>query len=346
MSATRIRTLVVDDSALMRKLITDLISGDSSIEIVGIAKDGKVGSDMALELKPDVVITDMVMPDFDGMYLVKSVMDKRPTPIIVLSSLDKTNSRIFDALQYGAFEFIDKPTGNDERNTFNDPLIKLIREASLTDTNLLKARQLTHKNTHTHTFTSQLNYDVVVIGASTGGPGAIEMIINNLPSNFQIPVLIGQHMPSRFLETFSERLNENSPLPVKLARRGETLKGGVIYVANGESNTCIEKHMITGLPMVTSTSRKFDEFNFPSIDCLFESVADTYGHRSIGVILTGMGKDGTRGLSKIRSKGGYTIAQDEDSSVVYGMPKAAFEFGAVKQVVPLGQISGFIVSCL
>lgn len=346
MPANRIRTLIVDDSALMRKLITDLISADTSIEIIGTAKDGKVGSDMALELKPDVVITDMVMPEFDGMYLVKSVMDKRPMPIIVLSSLDKTNSRIFDALQYGAFEFIDKPNGADGRNAFNDPLIKLIREASLTDTNLLKARQLTHKNTHTHTFTQQLNYDIVVIGASTGGPGAVELIINNLPRNLQVPVVIGQHMPPRFLETFSERLNENSPLPVKLARRGEVLKAGVIYVANGESNTCVEKNMITGAPMITSTSRKFEEFNFPSIDCLFESVADTYAERSIGVILTGMGKDGMLGLSKIKSKGGYTIAQDEESSVVYGMPKAAYEFGAVKQIVPLTQISGFIVSCL
>ncbi len=346
MPATRIRTLVVDDSALMRKLITDLISADSSIEIIGTAKDGKVGSDMALELKPDVVITDMVMPEYDGMYLVRSVMDKQPTPIIVLSSLDKTNSRIFDALQYGAFEFIDKPTDTDSRNAFNYPLLKLIREASLTDTNLLKNRQQTRKNTHTHTFTQTLNYDIVVIGASTGGPGAVELIINNLPNNLQIPVVIAQHMPPRFLETFSERLNENSPLPVKLGRRGETLKGGHIYVANGEANTCIEKNMITGTPMITCTNKKFEEFNYPSIDCLFDSVADTYGNRSIGVILTGMGKDGMLGLAKIKNKGGYTIAQDEDSSVVYGMPKAAFEYGAVKQVVPITQISGFIVSCL
>lgn len=346
MPANRIRTLVVEDSALMRKLITDLIGADDTIELVGIARDGKIGTDMAISLKPDVVITDMVMPEYDGMYLVKEVMDKQPTPIIVLSSLDKTNSRIFDALEYGAFEFIDKPSDTDSRNAFNYPLLKLIREASLTDISLLKARQLSRKNNHTHSFTQALNYDIIVIGASTGGPGAVEFVITNLPQNLQVPVVIAQHMPARFLETFAERLNEHGPLPVKLARRGETLKGGTIYVASGESNTCIERNLITHAPMITFTNRKYDEFNNPSVDCLFESVAETFGSRSIGVILTGMGKDGTIGLSKIKNKGGYTIAQDEESSVVYGMPKAAFEFGAVKQVVRLHELSGFIVSCL
>jgi two-component system chemotaxis response regulator CheB len=343
---SRIRTLLIDDSAFMRKVIGDIIRSDESLDLVGIANDGREGSTMALELKPDVVITDMVMPEFDGMYVVQSVMEKQPMPIILLSSLEKSDTRIFDALQYGAFEFIDKPADMDVVRLGNYPLLNLIREASRTDISLLKAKQLAKKNSHAHTFASTTNYDIVAIGASTGGPGAIEQIVNNLPSNLNIPVVIAQHMPARFLETFSSRLNEHSPLPVKLASRGETLRGGFVYIASGESNTRIENNLITGLPIFTFTNKKFEEFNYPSVDCLFESVADIYGNRSIAVILTGMGKDGMVGLKKIKSLGGFTIAQDEDSAVVYGMPKAAVEYDAVKQIVRLKEIPGFIVSSL
>jgi two-component system chemotaxis response regulator CheB len=346
MPAPRVRTLLIDDSAFMRKVIGDIIRADDSLELVGIANDGRTGSEMALELKPDVVITDMVMPDYDGMFVVKSVMEKSPMPIILLSSLEKSNTRIFDALQQGAFEFIDKPTDMEMVRVGNYPLVNLILEASRTDISLLKAKQMARKNTSHHTFSSTLHYDIVAIGASTGGPGAVELIINNLPANLQVPVIIAQHMPARFLETFSVRLNERSPIPVKLAHRGDVVKPGTIYIANGESNTRIENNIVSGLPIITYSNRKYDEFNFPSVDCLFESVADVYGMRSIGVILTGMGKDGVKGMTQIHQKGGFTIAQDEESSVVYGMPKAAADQGIVNRVVKLSEIPGFIVSCL
>ena len=343
---SRIRTVLIDDSAFMRKVISDIIRADTSIELVGVANDGLQGSEMALTLKPDVVITDMVMPEYDGMYVVNSVMDKRPVPIILLSSLEKSNARIFDALQNGAFEFIDKPTNTANLKATDYGLLELIKEASRTDISLLKAKQLAHKNTHSHSFSDTLNYEIIVIGASTGGPGAVELILTNLPKNLKIPVIVVQHMPSRFLETFAQRLNDQGPLPVKLARKGEPIKGGIVYIAPGEGNMRIEQNLITGSPMATFTDKKYEEFNYPSIDCLFESVAEKYGKHSIGVILSGMGKDGTRGLKKIKEVGGFTLAQDEDSSIVYGMPKVAFEEGAVKQVVSLKQIPGFIVSCL
>ncbi|SHH93860.1 two-component system, chemotaxis family, response regulator CheB [Chryseolinea serpens] len=346
MPAHRIRTVLIDDSAFMRKVISDIINSDESIELVGVATNGQQGAAMAVALKADVVITDMVMPDYDGLYVISSIMESSPRPIILLSSLEKTDSRIFDALKYGAFEFIDKPADMEQVRVGDYRLLDLIKEASRIDCTLLKAKQLARANSHVHSFGKTLNYEIIVIGASTGGPGAVEIIINNLPKNLEIPVVIVQHMPTRFLETFTERLNENSPLPVQLARKGEMVKGGMIYIAPGEVNTRIEKNHLTHAPMFTFTSKKYDEFNYPSVDCLFESVADTYGKHSIGVILTGMGKDGTMGLMKIKEKGGYTIAQDEESSVVFGMPKAAAERGAVKQVVSLKQIPGFIVSCL
>jgi len=346
MSSPRIRTLLIEDSAFMRIVISDIIRGDQTLELVGTAADGRVGTEMALQLKPDVVITDMVMPEYDGMYVVKSIMESRPIPIILLSSLEKSNVRIFDALQGGAFEFIDKPTDIESARNSSYPLTRLIHQAARTDISRLKARQVARQNSFVHTFSGTLNYDIVAIGASTGGPGAVELIINNLPQNLQVPVVIAQHMPARFLETFAVRLNEKSPLPVKLAYRGEQIKAGTVYLASGEANTRIELNLVNGAPIFTHTAKKYEEFNFPSVDCLFESVADVYGNRSIGVILTGMGKDGVAGLARIQGKGGYTIAQDEESSVVYGMPKAAADQGVVKQVVKLKEIAGFIVSCL
>jgi two-component system chemotaxis response regulator CheB len=345
MPSNRIRTVLIDDSAFIRKVISDIIDTDQSIELVGMAHNGQAGSKMAMELKPDVIITDMVMPEYDGLYVVNSVMSQRPVPIILLSSLEKTNSRIFDALQNGAFEFIDKPTNITNQRVENYQLLELIKEASRTDISLLKAKQLS-RNSHAHTFDGKLNYEIIVIGASTGGPGALEHLIRNLPDNLKIPVVIAQHMPHRFLETFTERLNHQGPLPVKLGNKNETLAGGNIYVAPGESNMRIVRNQLNGNPVITFTDKKYQEFNNPSVDCLFESVAESYGERCIGVILTGMGKDGMTGLSKIKERGGFTIAQDEVSSVVYGMPKAAVESGAAQKVINLQQMAGFIISCL
>jgi len=345
MPSNKIRTILIDDSAFMRKVISDIINADDAIELVGVARDGQQGFQMTLELNPDVVITDIVMPDFDGLFVVNAVMEKKPVPIILLSSLAKNDSRIFDALEYGAFEFIDKPVDLSTSRILDHRLLDLIKQASRTDVSLLKAKQQAKKrNSLTHTFADTLQYKIIVIGASTGGPSAVEYVINNLPRNLKIPVVIVQHMPHRFLETFSQRLNDQGTLPVKLAEKGETLKDGVIYVAPGEANLEIEH--IAGSPTFTLTERKYREFNNPSIDCLFESVAQAYGRYAIGVILTGMGKDGVIGLTRIKEKGGFTVAQDEVSSVVYGMPKAAYESGAVRQVVSLKQIPGYIVSCL
>ena len=342
--SSRIRTVLIDDSAFMRKLIGDMIATDEAIELVGIAANGRDGEQLALKLKPDVVITDMVMSDYDGTYVVSSLMDKQPVPIILLSSLEKTDTRIFDALKGGAFEFIDKPTDYRSDNMRDYRLLDLIKEAARVDVGHLKTSR-NQKNNHQHSFES-LNYEVIVIGASTGGPGAIEYILTNLPSNLKIPVIVVQHMPARFIESFATRLNENNTIRVKLASKGETLQGGVVYIAPGDANMRVDRNVATGAPIITFTQKKYREFNNPSIDCLFESVAETLGKHAIGVILTGMGKDGAAGLKNIREQGGYTIAQDEASSVVYGMPKVAHAMGAARQVVNLKEMPGFIISCL
>jgi two-component system chemotaxis response regulator CheB len=344
--ANKIRTLLIDDSPFMRKVIGDIITADAELELVGTAANGREGSALAVSLKPDVVVTDMVMPEYDGTYLVRSVMDQRPVPIILLSSLEKTNVRIFDALQWGAFDFIDKPVDLDANSIRDYRLRGLIKEAARADISVLKSKTIRKTNTGAHTFDGTLNYSIIAIGASTGGPSAVESIIFNLPANLQIPVVIGQHMPARFLESFAERLNAHNHLPVAVARAGDTLQGGKIYIINGEHNTGLTRLPAENRVAFATVQRKFADFNNPSINCLFASVAAVYGARGIGVILTGMGRDGAEGLLRMKLSGGFTIAQDEDSCVVYGMPKTAVELGAVRQTVPLREIPGFIVSCL
>lgn len=342
MPGSKIKTLLIEDSGFMRILLSDILRKDGEIEVIATANNGLDGVEKVKSLKPDVVITDMVMPQFDGLYVVQQLMKEMPIPIILLSSLDRTDPKIFDALREGAFDFIDKPQSSEVSQGYA-PLTKMVREASMTD--FLKLSQRTKgRNTSIHTFEARLNYDIVAIGASTGGPSAIESIVNNLPSNLSLPVVIAQHMPERFIESFAQRLADSTGLHVSVARNGEHLLTNHIYLAPGTNNTRIE--LDGSSPVIRYTSDHYKEFNNPSIDCLLESVADIYGSRAIGVILTGMGKDGTQGLTRIKENGGLTLTQDETSCVVYGMPKVAFETGAAKHQLPLSEIPNFIISAL
>lgn len=342
MGGPKIRTLLIEDSGFMRILLSDLLRKDEHIDVVGTASDGFEGVEKAKDLKPDVVITDMVMPRFDGLYVVQQLMHEMPLPIILLSSLDRADQKIFDALNEGAFDFLDKPRADHTSERYM-PLTDLVREAAITD-HFKLARRSKGRNTSEHSFEESLNYDIIVIGSSTGGPGAVESLLNNLPKNLSVPVVIAQHMPERFIESFGLRLRDSTGLRVSVARNGELLQNKKIYLAPGMSNVRVENSM-SG-PRIKYVSDHFKEFNNPSIDCLFESVANTFGRKAIGIILTGMGKDGVTGLKKIKNFGGLTIAQDEASSIVYGMPKAAFETGAAKHQIPLTEIPNFIVSAL
>lgn len=339
-----IKVLLVEDSGLMRLLVSDILSTSDQITVVGTATNGKEGVEKAKILNPDVIVSDFMMPDFDGKYLVDNIMIEKPTPIVLLSALDKADPSIFEALDAGAYDFIDKPKEKVVANIrdVNTALIKAVINASKANTSSLKTKST--NNTFEHTFSSNLNYDCIVIGASTGGPSALETVIKKLPENLPIPVLIAQHMPERFIVSFAARLNNISPIPVKIAQIGEVITGGNIYIANGLTNTIVEKK---GMRKVFSETQEiFKEFNHPSIDALMVSVGETYKSRTIGVILTGMGRDGTIGFQKIKENNGFTIAQDEKTSVVYGMPKNAHDLNVVDRIVPLPDISSFIISCL
>ncbi len=341
----KIKILVVEDSGLMRLIISNMLARNTEIEVVGAASNGKEGFEKSLQRKPDVIVSDMIMPEYDGLHLVKAVMKSIPTPIILVSALEKDSPQIFEALQAGAFDFVDKPGSRQSRNADDDALIRIIMEASKVDPAKLQRKEVV-VNRVKHDFAKDLNHDIVIIGASTGGTGAIETIIGNFPENLPIPVIIAQQTPQPFLESFAERLNALSPMPVKLAENKETIAPGKIYVAPGWTDMVIKRPPKGGQPMMEFTSEKLNQSGAPSIDRLFESISHVYGEKVMGILLTGIGADGAQGLASINEQGGFTIAQSEASSLVFSKPKAAIDLGVVKKVADLADIPGLIVGTL
>ena len=345
MQRPRIRTLLIDDCKITCSAFGIFLRKDPEIELVGTAFGGEEGIVKAKQLRPDVIVTDLAMPDCDGVAVVQAVMRELPTPIILLSSLEKEHPKIFEALNAGAFDFLGKDQVTASRHRHSpllNTLIKAANEVALKRVDDWNVK----KNINEHSFDPHLRYEVIAIGASTGGPAAIEALLNALPANLSIPVVVAQHMPEYFLLAFAERLNKISPLRVKVAERGEALRGGTIYIVPGHTNTQVIRGANSAQPVFKFTRRQYQAFNHPSIDGLFISLAEVYGSKAIGVILTGMGRDGTEGLRTIRQQQGYTIAQDEASSVVFGMPKSASDSGVVQQMLALREIPGFLVSCL
>lgn len=337
-----IQVLLIEDSAFMRIVLSDFLRGVQDIELIDTATNGKEGVEKTVRLQPDVVISDMMMPDFDGVYVVKEIMRRIPTPVLLLSGLEKSSQEVFEALENGAFDFLEKPKGNIK--VVGEQLAALIRAAAKAEPE--NAGLIQKQNTNVHTFGEQQNYDVIVVGASTGGPGAIESLLMQLPCNIAIPVIIAQHMPEAFIVSFAQRLERVTPFKVQVVGNGTQLAPGTIYMAPGRMNTALQKAEANAGPRTRLVKRQYKEFNSPSVDCLMETAAEQFGHRVMGVVLTGMGKDGTKGLRAIQENGGMTIAQDEASAVVYGMPKSAWESGAASYRVSLQEMGGFITSCL
>ncbi len=345
MPIPKIRTLLIDDCKITCTAFEVFLRRDTEIELIGTAFGGEEGIAKARQLVPDVIVTDMDMPACDGVAVVRAIMQEMPTPIILLSALEKEHPKIFDALSAGAFDFLSKDAVTASRRHAQPLLNGLIKMANQVSLKKIDGWRIT-KNTCLHSFDAHLPYEIIALGASTGGPAAIEALLNALPANLSIPVVIAQHMPEYFLRAFAQRLDKISPLRVKVAECGEALRGQTVYIMPGHINTHIVREKTTRQPVFEFTRRRYTAFNDPSIDALFISLAEVYGAKAIGVVLTGMGKDGTEGLRAIRQRQGYTIGQDESSSIVFGMPKHATDCGVVQQVLPLREIPGFLVSCL
>ncbi len=342
---SEIKVLIADDSLFMRLLVRDILQEDPSIKVVGQAKDGKEAAVLCMELRPDVVLLDMNMGEYDGLYGVRNIMRDSPTPIVILSALGNTDmGPVMEALALGAVDYLNKPAKNNTNvREVGNPLIEMVKGAARIAPKPSPV-STTAWNTNPHSFSGDLNYDIIVIGSSTGGPTAIEQVLVNLPGNLAVPVLIIQHMPPNFVPSFATRLDALTPLKVSMALKDDVVEKGKVLIVPGSRNTIVRRE--DKKVVIDFSPRRFKEYNFPSVSCVMESVAEVYGKRAIGIILTGMGHDGTEGMKAIHQAGGYTIAQSESTCVVYGMPRSAVEAGCIKQVVPLNEIGMFVVSCL
>ncbi len=324
----------------MRILLSDLLREDGTIDVMATASNGFDGVLKARDLKPDIIITNMVMPQYDGLYVVKTLMKEMSVPIIVLSALHRSDPKIYSALQEGAFMFLSKPAKSEIENGYTR-LCQVVREALHIEVQRKEA-DIAGPHTESGVTKSHRQFDIIALGVSTGGPKTIEYIVSNLPKDINVPILVAQHMPDLFIESLASRLNDTSAWRVSVLQDGEEMMSNRIYFAPGTANIRVARNE-SHAPVITFVNDVYKEFNNPSVDCLFESIAAVYGPRALAVILTGMGKDGVAGLQKIKECGGVTIAQDETSSVVYGMPRAAFESGAAVHKLSIQEIPDFII---
>ena len=347
----QIRVLVVDDSPLVRKAVLDIIEKDSDIRVVGMAENGKSAILMNNDLNPDVIIMDIEMPVLDGLSALKQIISTNSKPVIMMSALTQFGADvIFQALELGAVDFIYKEK-EDVNANLTVPLEDLgilltakVKAAAKSRLNIHKVEpeiNETKTNTEIRSVVREVSDKIVAIGTSTGGPTALINIFNKFPEKFPSPVVVVQHMPEGFTNAFSNRLNSCSNLEVKEAEDGDDLLSGHGYIAPGNAHMGIEKKGDKYKIKVFKADKVSG--HMPSINVLFDSVAEYAGNKSVGVIMTGMGRDGADGLLRIKSKGGYTIAQNAETSVVYGMNKAAVEIGAVDEIVPLSLIVDRIV---
>jgi two-component system chemotaxis response regulator CheB len=332
-----VRVLVVDDSALMRKLIPQMLSADDSITVVGTAMDGTFCLKKIEELRPNVVTLDLEMPGMNGIDTLKEIMRRQPLPVIVFSSHSIEGASVtVKALGLGAFDFVTKPKDAATQMATARELISKVKAAAECK---LKPRILSSipAPQAKREPTSAAPNKLVAIGISTGGPQALEFVLGQLPADFPGAIVVVQHMPEGFTDMFARRLDELSPLRVKEAQSGDLLQAGRVLVCPGSRHLKV-KRMPRGDMAVLSDDPRVNGHR-PSVDVLFRSVAEEFNSQAVGVLMTGMGDDGAEGLGAVKKAGGITIAQSEDSCVVYGMPKAAIERGYALRVVALDVMS-------
>jgi len=344
----QIKVLVVDDSSLVRRIVTDILEKDPDIKVVGTANNGKTAIFRNQELDPDVITMDIEMPILDGLAALKQIMATKPKPVIMMSVLTQHGAdATFKALELGAVDFIPKASTLMSMSVkeIGDQLVKKVKSVYKSRLNINKIEDEKNRSVSSKSEIKPLLKDVsdkiVAIGTSTGGPSALINVFKKFPEKFPSPVLVVQHMPEGFTTAFSKRLNDSSNLEVKEAEDGDDVLPGHAYIAPGHSHMDIIKKGDKYKIRVFKADKVSG--HMPSIDVLFESVAEYAGSRSIGVIMTGMGRDGSEGLFKIKEKGGYTIAQNEETSVVYGMNRVSVEIGAVAEIVTLSEIADKIV---
>ncbi len=342
-----IKVLVVDDSAYNRKTITAMLESSSAVKVVGTAIDGEDAVKKVITLKPDIITLDLEMPKMDGFTFLRVMMSRFPTPTIVLSSRNE-DKNVFKALELGAVDFIAKPTHHisTEIMKIKEELLYKVGMAGQVSIERIKVGKSQDIEKappkKVSTGAPQGKGMMVAIGASTGGPPAIQTILSMLPADIQAAVVISQHMPPGFTRTFAERLNKLSPLSVKEAEDGEAvLPGNVLLSPGGYHMTFVEK---SGSVRTRLLKGEAGDKYVPSVNRMFVSASEMFGEKTIGVVMTGMGDDGKDGTISIKTRGGKTVAQSEDTSVIFGMPREAISTGMVDRILPLEGIADWIVS--
>jgi len=337
-----IDVLVVDDSSLMRKVVSEMLNSASNIRVVGTARDGLDAIEKTEKLRPDVVTMDVEMPRMDGLTALCYIMAKTPVPVVMLTAMDKIEADLaVKSFEYGAVDFVSKPskTISLDIEEVKNELISKVRAASTVNTEKMVFKAAERRFIEKLLIPPKSDKKVLVIGASTGGPNALLEIIPKLHRTFPLAVLIVQHMPIGFTKSFSERLSWQGSIALKEAEDGDAIKPGQAFVAPSGYHIVVKNGR-----MGLNKRPKVDGRG--SIDVAMKSAAEAYEDKVIGVLLSGMGKDGAEGMRAIKERGGSTIAQDELTSVIFGMPKAAIEMGVVDKVASLPDIVDEIIGML
>jgi two-component system chemotaxis response regulator CheB len=337
-----LRVVVVDDSAYVRKVVREILSRSPFVEVVGTARDGREALDVVAELDPDVVTCDLIMPELDGVGFVREQMRRRPVPIIIMSIANETAEAALTALDAGAIDFVQKPTALASEKIFEvseELLEKVIAAGQLSlkristpPPPLVASSEPGTKITGSH------SVDLVAIGISTGGPQALKRLIPQFPADFPVPILMVMHMPVGYTEMYAAKLNEIAQLEVSEAKEGDEIRPGRALLAAAGRHLSVKRDA-TGRVVAHLDAKPFNTLHKPSVDVLFQSVAEVYGNRVLGVVMTGMGSDGKEGSAWIKSQGGLVFTEAESSCVVYGMPRTVVEAGLSDKSIPLEEMA-------
>lgn len=352
-----VRVLIVDDSQFFQSRLKDIISRHPKLEVVGVAANGQEAIDKTRQLKPDIITMDFEMPVMDGVTAVRKIMQSNPTPILMFSSLTYEGARItLDALDAGALDFIPKDFAEVSRNSMS--LMQRLHERLLTLANKSSAAPMSSSSL-APTSAKAARLDplstapaakpraenikprLLIIGASTGGPVALTEVLGQLPEKFPLPIVLVQHMPENFTKAFAERLNRQCRIEVREAVHGESLKPGLALLAPGGKQMMLDRRH----PHIVKVVADDERVNYrPSLDITFGSAANAYGDKVLGVVLTGMGSDGSKGAEMLKRAGSYVWSQDEASSVIYGMPMAVARAGLSDRVLSLKEIGPALIT--
>jgi two-component system chemotaxis response regulator CheB len=345
-----IRVLVVDDSAFVRKVVSQMLRRSPFIEVVGTARDGGEALEMAAELHPDVITLDLVMPRMDGLEFLRQQMAIKPVRVIVCSISEQSGTAALQALDLGAVDFVQKPTAlaTDRVYEIADELVAKVKAAAQVSLPLAASSER-DKDDGTVAVAPEViprvargKFEIVVLGISTGGPQALRLLIPRIPADFRVPIVVVLHMPVGYTAMYAQRLNEISPLNVVEAHEGDVIQAGTMYLAQAGNHLSFIR-ADDGTVRAHLDVEPGDTQHRPSVDVLFRSASEVYRDKVLGVVMTGMGSDGLVGAAHIQARGGRILTEAESSCVVYGMPRAVVEAGLSNQVATLGDMAASIM---